>query len=63
MLQIDIISTNAESPYPVSVEQLASWLLNLTLYHVIVDILCELHINKQFCYCCSLEYHHGNCES
>ena len=34
-LQIDVISTN-NSPYPVSVEQL----LNLTLYYVIVDILC-----------------------
>ena len=58
MLQFDIVSMN-NSPYPVSVEQLLKFGY---IIHVIVDFLSKLHINKQFCYYCSGEYHYGDCE-
>ena len=58
ILQIDVISTNINSPYPVSIERLLKFDI---FYHVIVDILCEHHINKQFCYYCSVEYYYGDC--
>ena len=60
MLQTDVTSTNANSPYPVSFERTLKFDI---ISFMIVDILCERHINKQFCYYHSVEYHYGDCES
>ena len=61
ILQTEVNSTNVNSPYPVSVEQLLKFDIFIICY--VVDILCECHINKQFRYCCSVEYHYGDWES